>query len=460
MGSYLLQCLHPQCLRTYDDHDSTPRMRCDGEIEGRHGPSLLRPMYPIKQLAIKKSLPGIFPYLDWLPVDSYYITSAQSSLGKPFCYRSRGLAKRLGLKNLHIAFSGYWPKKGANLLTRTFKEYECQASLVRYLKNNLHKTPFPYIVASAGNTGNGYNLLCALLGVPLYLVLPETGLDKLMLPFPTDPFVIIVKGDYTDAVALADRIAERTGLARDGGVRNIARRAGLGTVMLHAVADEKHGTQRLFDHYFQAVGSGTGAIAAWEAVQLLLSDGRFGDTVTRIHIAQNAPFTPLVDSWEAGTRNLAVTGDDAAREKISFITADVLTNRCPPYSIAGGIYDMLKSTGGSAWRVNNYQVFHAARMVRETEGVDIGPAAAVAVDALRQAVDSGTVRAKDRVLLHVTGGGKEIQFTKGPVYRVAPRIIAEREDIVSIIEKIGRPKRISKPEEILRQYHECSMHVS
>ena len=75
--------------------------------------------------------------------------------------------------------------------------------------------------------------------------------------------------------------------------------------MLHAVAHPDSGSGRLFDHYFQAVGSAAGAIAAWEAVELLLKDGRFGHTSTRVHMAQNEPFTPIPDSWERRSRTLA-----------------------------------------------------------------------------------------------------------------------------------------------------------
>jgi len=35
---------------------------------------------------------------------------------------------------------------------------------------------------------------------------------------------------------------------------------------------------RIPDFYFQAIGSGTGAIAAWEANLRFLADGRFGST--------------------------------------------------------------------------------------------------------------------------------------------------------------------------------------
>ena len=36
------------------------------------------------------------------------------------------------------------------------------------------------------------------------------------------------------------------------------------------------------DYYFQAVGSGTGAIAAWEANMRLIEDGRFGSNIMKL----------------------------------------------------------------------------------------------------------------------------------------------------------------------------------
>ena len=46
---------------------------------------------------------------------------------------------------------------------------------------------------------------------------------------------------------------------------------------------------RIPDYYFQAVGSGTGAIAAWEANMRLIEDGRFGSNTMKLMVSQNAP---------------------------------------------------------------------------------------------------------------------------------------------------------------------------
>lgn len=451
MADFTLQCTAKDCGKIYQGNDGF-RLACDEEKNGHHGPAMLRAEYQVEQLVYRRKLPGIFAFHDWLPVGSCYLEASSHELGRPYCYRSNGLAGRLGLENLYIAFSGYWPQRGPNLLTRSFKEFEAQGTIARYLATCGGSECRPFIISSAGNTANGFNLVSHLIGMPLYLVIPETGLDNLVLPIENNPVLIVVRGDYSDAIALADDIAAKTKLMREGGARNVARRAGMGTAMLNAVIHPEQGSGFLFDHYFQAVGSGTGAIAAWEAVLSLLQDGRFGSTRTQIHVAQNAPFTPIVDSWRAGSRELVVDSDEVAKVAIKSVTAPVLTNRHPPYSLAGGMYDVLSDSGGDAWQVDNIHVFASARMFRETEGVDIGPAAAVAVDALRQAVGQGRVRADERILLHVTGGGKEVQYSEAPVFRPIPNAFVEPGDVAGALEAIGQPETVQLPIASLREF--------
>ena len=51
------------------------------------------------------------------------------------------------------------------------------------------------------------------------------------------------------------------GFMAEGGAKNVARRDGMATTMLSATTT----IGQIPDYYFQAIGSGTGAIAAWEA---------------------------------------------------------------------------------------------------------------------------------------------------------------------------------------------------
>ena len=69
--------------------------------------ALIRAIYDDKQLIIDDALPGLYKFSSWLPVHKVLKGS-----GAPVTYKSKGLAKELGLKNLYITFNGYWPEKG------------------------------------------------------------------------------------------------------------------------------------------------------------------------------------------------------------------------------------------------------------------------------------------------------------------------------------------------------------
>jgi len=306
------------------------------------------------------------------------------------------------------------------VITRSFKEFEAQASLARLLSAYRGRVVPPLIVASTGNTGNAYSFLSTLLGLRLFLVVPETGLNNLLLPFRSAARVLVTRGDYWEAIQLAESLQTLLAARTDGGVRNVARRAGMGTVYLNAVVHPTQGTYTLFDHYFQAIGSGSGAIAAWEAVENLLADGRFGTTRTHIHVAQNEPFTPVPDAWAEKSHTLRGYPPEEAKSRIGSVTASVLSNRSPAYSVAGGLRDTLIASRGAAWKVNNSEIFDAGNRFRESEGMSIAPAGAVAVAALIKAVASHQLSPEERILLHVTGGGKDIEFSGGPVFRAEP----------------------------------------
>jgi cysteate synthase len=99
--------------------------------------------------------------------------------------------------------------------------------------------------------------------------------------------------------------------------------------------------------------------------------------------------------------------DQEARKQVEEINAKVLSNRKPPYSIIGGLYDALKDAGGEVFAVTNQEGAKAAQLFLETEGNDIEPAAAVAVASLIKAIEEGKTDKNATVMLNITGGGIE-----------------------------------------------------
>jgi cysteate synthase len=66
----------------------------------------------------------------------------------------------------------------------------------------------------------------------------------------------------------------------------------------------------------------------------------------RLLLFQNEPFIPMVRAWQERRREIMDEDMPDAARAISQVYSDVLTNRTPPYGIAGGVYDTLMATDG------------------------------------------------------------------------------------------------------------------
>jgi cysteate synthase len=348
-------------------------------------------------------------------------------------YRSQWLALHLDMENLYIAFNGYWPERGAFLEACTFKEFEAAIVLQNAIENGVSGL----IVASAGNTARAFAHLSVVSGFPVIIVVPRMCLMEMWYLESSSmvPTLAVGDGDYSDSIDVARRIAVISGFPFEGGVKNIAKRDGLGSTILEAVSV----MGRLPDHYVQAVGSGTGGIGVWEMSERFLCDGRFGSVLPKLHLAQNLPFAPMVKAWEKKSRELFE--EDLRPELIGQISTRVLSTRYPAYTVEGGVFDAMQATQGRMYGVTNREVFESMELFSNLEGVDIVPAAGVAVGALKQAVDKKTIRRDDSVLLNITGGGEVMLGREKKTYNVEPAFISKKitdreiEELCSVLKK-------------------------
>ncbi len=356
--------------------------------------SLAKNIFTTEKITLR-DLPGVWRYLDWLPVNK-----PSSYDGKSVTYKSKKLSKELGLKNLYVTFTGYWPEIGARVKTCTFKELETAVG-IQYAKE---QGASHLIIASAGSTANAYAYLGSIEKISVVLVVPSKVEDCLCAPLVDGKFVktIAVKGEYSDAIAVAQRLAGLPSFAYDAGGKSPVRRDGAGTVMLEAVEKMKI----IPSHYFQAVSSGAGAIAAFDAVERLARDGRFGASKFKLHLSQNDPFIPVVKAWKAKRCMIEKTDAEPANP-LDVIYAKVLSNKQPLYGVKGGMFDALQATSGETYSVTNKQAQDAQKMFSQLEGIDIHPAAGVALASLIDSVNQGKVGSEENIMLNITGGGFE-----------------------------------------------------
>lgn len=391
-------------------------------------PSLIRAEYANKKFTIRKDLDGIYRYADWMPIKRVLKNSCA-----PVTYKSVKLAKFLGLENLYITFSGWNPKIGAKMQTCSFKETEAYSVLARMDKDEKRVL----IVQSAGNTARAFAQVCSDNKIPIVICVPEDSLHDLWFHKKLDDCVKLIAVphgcDYYDAIALGEKLAQDPRFFLEGGAKNVARRDGMGTTVLSFA----EATGRIPDVYFQAVGSGTGAIAAYENASRLEADGRFGKNNMRVYVAQNKPFTLLHDSWKAGSRQLVDLAPEEGRRQAEVILAKVLSNRKPPYGIVGGLYDTLLQSHGDCYLASNEEIMYWLMQFRNLEGYELLPAACVAVAALAHAVKDGAVKADEYIMLNCTGGGFLTAMSQGFVYKEPDLVLSPDLPAEQIIEKVA-----------------------
>ncbi|WP_164401090.1 cysteate synthase [Streptomyces sp. SID9727] len=381
---YLLVCTGCD-WRIPDDGLAMSCPRCQGD-------TLLGTEYAAKQFTTTPEKSGIFRY-GWLPTRREIEGSS-----RPAVYRGKGFAKALGLTDLWISFSGYWPDRGCRMTSGSFKELEAFTVLGR--------TPPQsgvMVIASAGNTAAAFAAAGGE-GVPRLIVIPARALPVVAAAIgaagPSTDLQVVALEDatYNDVIEFSKKLVASTpGFFAEGGVRNVGRRDGLGVVALAAF--EEMGA--LPEVYFQAVGSGAGAIAAHEASERLIASGSAdGQSVPRMFLCQNADYAPLYRTWrqEPYLANAEAPLDLYAPE---------LANATPPYLVNGGVRDILRSSAGDMLIADPAEAEATRVMFEELEGIDIERPAAVAAAALRNAVREKRISPDTTCLLNVTGGGRK-----------------------------------------------------
>ena len=417
-----------KCVATGREFEDTGWILDDPEYKA---PSLVRANYAKKQLELKPETYGLYKFCDWLPVKR--ILNGSSA---PVTYKSEALAKHLGLENLWITLSGYCPTKGVRMTTCSFKETEAYSVCARIDENEDRVL----VVASAGNTARAFAKVCSDNNIKLLLAVPSDNLDALWFSEPLNDCVKLIAcekgGDYFDAINLSNIVLKSSKCYAEGGAKNIARRDGMSTTVLSAVTT----IGRIPDYYFQAVGSGTGAIAAWEANMRLIEDGRYGDNVMKLIVSQNAPFVPMYDAWRHESREMLPYDMKKARRDAELIDAKVLSNRRPPYSVAGGLYDALKATDGNILVATNAQSKRACKLFKELEGVDIYPAPGVALASLIKMVEAGEIAKDACIMLNITGAGEEAAKRGREMWHLKPSkvfsLTPDVDEVVTFVESL------------------------
>ncbi len=400
---YQLKCL--ACGATYPEHQYV--CRCTKGCS-----SLLRTEYSHTKLSVVNRYPSPWRYLHWLPIHTIHPRLLQKT-SSTHVYHSTKLGSTLGLKNLTVCLNAY-----PGMATGSFKDIEAEVTFQRILDSTSRGKPL--VFASDGNNAISFTYYASLLHYPIVLFATEDARQRRIWSFTRrNPYCHLypVDGDYSDAIALASQFSTVDGTLNEGGAYNVGRRDAVATIYLDAVRSLD--TQP--DHYFQALGSGPGAIAVYETSLRLKKDGRYGTRPPKLHGSQNTPFTPMADAWIQGSPTIDPKYQgEAAKRLMDQTYAHVLTNRFPVYTQKGGVHDVFTDTHGEFYRVTRTEARHAQRLFKKLEGISIVPEAGVTISSLLQAIRQETIHKDDAIVVNITGGGRD--ELRKPTYRITPAL--------------------------------------
>ena len=368
---------------------------------------------------------GMWQFEDWLPV-----SQANELVAGTLTYKAEALGEALGLSNLWVTFHGYWPEKGGLCPTGSFKDLEAVPTIQRLRDHGITGV----ICASAGNTARAFAHYCGLTDTPLIVIVGEEHAQRLWLrkdhPSESVRLVVLKGGDYADAKGVAKRLAQRLDeWVLEGGVHNVARRDGMGSLMLDAAFT----IGQLPDHYFQGIGGGPGPIGTHEMATRLVDEGVFDGPVPRQHVSQNVEHSPIHNAWQAGRDHLV--DEDFPDEEVD-VYSDLLLNAAPAYGQTGGVHDILDDSDGQTYVVEQPMAEAAKSLFEATEGIDILPPGAIALASLQEAIEVGEVEEEDCVVLNISGGGTQRLKQDLATEAVQPWLMVEASQAVEII--LGR----------------------
>jgi threonine synthase len=297
--------------------------------------------------------------------------------------RATRLAKELGLNELYIK------DDSVNHPTFSYKDRVVSVAATRAVELN-----FPvFACASTGNLAGSVAAHAARLGLPCYVFIPyDLEPAKILGAAIYRPHVIAVEGNYDDVNRLCTQIADRYGW----GFANINLRSyyaeGAKTMGFEIV--EQLGW-RYPDHIVSPVAGGTLLPRIFKGLREMRQVGLVDGVMPRIHAAQPAGSSPVVNALEAGEDFPDPVKPDTIAKSLA------IGNPADGFQVV----KVVKETGGTGAKVSDPEILDAIQLLASTEGIFTEPAGGTTLAATIALVRRGVIKPNESVVVCITGNG-------------------------------------------------------
>ncbi len=324
---------------------------------------------------------SVWKYRELMPIGPKSDVVSLREGGTPL-FECRRLAKRLGLRTLHVKFDGMNP-------TGSFKDRGMTVGVTKAKELGMKTVT----CASTGNTSASLAAYAGVAGLRCVVLIPEgkVALGKLAQAMMHGSTVVSIKGNFDQALEMVMKSSETLGMYVLNSV-NPFRIEGQKTAAFE-VCDQLGG--RAPDCLYIPVGNGGNSAAYWKGFSEYESLGKVkGHPKIRGIQAQGA--APIASMFAESTdRYVPVKHPDTVA------TAIRIGNPANWKKTIRAI----RNSGGTASTVTDEEILSAQKLLAVHEGIFAEPAGAAALAGLVKDVEMGAVAKASEIVCVSTGHG-------------------------------------------------------
>lgn len=386
-----LEC--PKCSATYASEQIIQLCTCGAPLLVRYDLEKIKANLSKEDLSARK--PDLWRYRELLPVKN---EENIVSLGEGMTplLPMRKLGAEVGVPHLYMKDEGIIP-------TGTFKARGAAVGVSRARELGIEVLAMP----TNGNAGAAWAVYCAAAGIKAVIVMPEDA-----PPIPRGECAIagaalyLVKGLISDAGKIVARAVADYGWFDASTLKEPYRIEGKKTMGLE-IAEQLD--WQLPDVILYPTGGGVGIIGIYKALLELAAMGWISGKLPRLVAVQATGCAPIVRAWEEKKAE-SEFWDNAETVAFGITVPKALGDFL--------VLDAIYQTDGCAVAVDDREILQAEEMMASREGTFVCPEGAATLSAVIKLVDTGWIKADERVVLLNTGSGlkyPETVLTQPPV---------------------------------------------
>ena len=323
---------------------------------------------------------SLWRYLELLPVEE---PRTGFNSGFTPLVRATRLARELGVDELYLK------DDSVNHPTFSYKDRVVSIAATRAVELGFQV----FGCASTGNLAGSVAAHAARLGLPCYVFIPhDLEPAKVLGAAIYAPHVVSVEGNYDDVNRLCTQIADRYGW----GFANINLRAyyAEGAKTMGFEIAEQLGW-RFPDHVVSPVAGGTLLPRIYKGFRELREVGLVSGQMPKIHAAQPAGSSPVINALDAGLEFPDPVKPDTIAKSLA------IGNPADGFQVVKVVHE----TGGAGAAATDPEILDAVQLLAQTEGIFTEPAGGTTLAVTRKLIEQGIIKRNQSVVVCITGNG-------------------------------------------------------